>query len=301
MALFRDDFSRGFSALLLGAAGISCAAIFVRLSDVSPSASAFWRLALATPFLIAFHLIQSRIDLSAPRKEIDKQQLSWIGVVGALFAIELFVWHWSIAQTTVANATLLANMATIFAAIYGFLLFGERINRRFIAGMILALVGAGVLIGQNVELNPAYLSGDMLGILTATFYAAYIVAAARARKHISLSLLMAGTALVSTALLAIPLAFTDDPVLPQSMEGWLPLVGLALIAQVLGQSLIVYGLAHVPATLGALSLLLQPVLSAVLAWWIFGEALGPLHLVGGSAVLAGIWVARSSKAAGSKN
>lgn len=291
MKILNDPFSRGFVALLCGATGISFAAIFMRLADVTPSASAFWRLTLAAPVLFLIHWISSRKKTSQPLAP-PEGSIRWITIVGFLFACELFVWHWSVAYTTVANATLLANMATIFAALYGFLLFGERFGRQFLVGMMLALSGAGILIGQNAEMNPAYLTGDMLGLLTATLYAAYIVAAARARAVMPTSLLMAGTAAVSALFLAIPLAVTSGPIFPATAEGWLPLIGLALIAHVLGQSLIVYGLAHVPAAMGAVSLLLQPVLSAILAWWIFGEALGLGHFIGATAVLVGIWAAR---------
>lgn len=291
MTLFKDAFSRGFAALLCGAAGISCAAIFIRLSDVSPSASAFWRLTLAAPFLLLIYWIAARRAGTNP-VHLPHKALKWCMIVGFLFALELFVWHWSVAQTTVANATLLANMATIFAAIYGFLLFGERFESRFLWGMALALGGAALLIGQNVTLDPAYFTGDMLGLLTAMLYAAYIIGAARARAVLPATLLMAGSACVSAVFLAVPIAFTPGNILPQSVEGWAPLVGLALVAHVLGQSLIVYGLAHVPATLGAVCLLLQPVLSALLAWWVFAEALDLIHLVGGVAVLVGIWAAR---------
>jgi len=105
---------------------------------------------------------------------------------------------------------------------------------------------------------------------------------------------MAGTAVVSALLLSLPLLWVNGPILPLTPAGWTPLIGLALIAHVLGQSLIVYGLAHVPAALGALCLLIQPVISALWAWWLFGEALGPLHVVGAAAVLGGIWAARQS-------
>ncbi|MFC4346887.1 DMT family transporter [Kordiimonas lipolytica] len=294
MTSMPDQTTRGIIACVCGAIGISSAAIFMRLADVTPAASAFWRLTMAAPVLIFIYWLtarkKGRISL-LPSMEEGR----WILLVGLLFASELFTWHWSVAKTTVANSTLLANMATIFAALYSFVLFGERFNGRFLGGMVLALGGAALLMGRNAELNPAYIPGDMLGLLTAVLYGGYIVGAARARQVLDAPLLMAGTAMVSGILLSLPLLWVDGPIFPVSSEGWAPLIGLALIAHVLGQSLIVYGLAHVPAALGALCLLIQPVISALWAWWLFGEALGPIHMAGASAVLVGIWIARQSK------
>jgi drug/metabolite transporter (DMT)-like permease len=80
--------------------------------------------------------------------------------------------------------------------------------------------------------------------------------------------------------------------MPQSATGWLVLAGLALIPHIAGQSLIAYGFAHLPAAFSSVSLLLQPVLAALYAWVLLGEAVGPVQILGGLVVLAGIYLAR---------
>ncbi len=70
------------------------------------------------------------------------------------------------------------------------------------------------------------------------------------------------------------------------------LLALALLSHVGGQSLIAYALAHLPAAFSSVSLLLQPVAAALLAWLILSEALGLLQGLGGAVVLAGIAIAR---------
>ena len=85
---------------------------------------------------------------------------------------------------------------------------------------------------------------------------------------------------------------TADVFLPQSATGWLVLVSLALIPNIAGQSLIAYGFARLPAAFSSVSLLLQPVLAAVYAWVLLGEAVGPVQMLGGMVVLAGIYLAR---------
>jgi len=80
--------------------------------------------------------------------------------------------------------------------------------------------------------------------------------------------------------------------LPQGAQGWTILVGLALVTQILGQGLIAYAFAHLPTSLSSVSLLIQPVMATIFAWWLFGEAIGAAQFVGGAVVLAGIWLAK---------
>ena len=70
------------------------------------------------------------------------------------------------------------------------------------------------------------------------------------------------------------------------------LLGLAMISQVLGQGLIAYAFAHLPASLSSVSLLIQPVMATLFAWFLFGEPIGAVQIVGGAVVLGGIWLAR---------
>ena len=224
--------------------------------------------------------------------KMDRRQIFTALGVGLWFAADLYLWHWSVAKTTVANATLLANMAAVFTAVAAFLFFGQRFSRSFLGGLVLALAGAATLMGQNASIDSDYLLGDMLGIATAIAYAGYIIFAARARGTLTTPMVMFGSAL-TTALLLLPLALVEEGVFfPANFNAWLPLLGLGWFAHVFGQSLIIYGLAHVPATLGSVTLLIQPVISALLAWWLFAEALGLYHLLGALLIFAGIMLAR---------
>ncbi|MBI3068865.1 MAG: EamA family transporter, partial [Betaproteobacteria bacterium] len=67
------------------------------------------------------------------------------------------------------------------------------------------------------------------------------------------------------------------------------------IAQVVGQSLIAWAMAHLPATFSSVGLLLQPVMAAIFAWILLGEDMGALQMAGGVIVLAGIWIARRAE------
>jgi drug/metabolite transporter (DMT)-like permease len=135
--------------------------------------------------------------------------------------------------------------------------------------------------------------GDALAAFTAIFYGSYMLAIKRARDAgVPTAPLMAwSTTITALALLPIALLF-PQPVLPASAGGWLVLLGLAFVTQILGQGLIAYAFAHLPASLSSVSLLIQPVVAALAAWVLFGEAVGPAQWIGGAIVLAGIWIAK---------
>ena len=279
-------------ALFAGAVSIGAAPILVRLADVAPVASAFWRVALALPVLWAWEVGRLRRVRAGGATADGPLPVLGLVLAGVFFAADLALWHLSILWTTVANATLLANVAPVFVVLGGFLFFSERFSGRFLAGLVLAMVGVAALIGASAEIGGDRLAGDALGLATAVCYAGYIVAVARVRARAATATVMLWSSLV-TAVVLLPLALlAPGPFWPAGLDGWLVLAALALVTQVGGQGLIAYALAHLPAAFGSVSLLVQPVIAAGLAWLLFAEALGPLELAGAGLVLAGIAMAR---------
>jgi drug/metabolite transporter (DMT)-like permease len=288
-----ESSSAGFALLALcgGAIAIAFAPIFVRLSHVGPSATAFWRLTLALPALWLWMVLDGQ-NRSSPHYSLSRADYTRLSIAGLFFAGDLAVWHWSIRFTSVANATLLANFAPIFVALGGWLFFRQRVGFSFLVGMATALVGTTLMVGKSFQISMQHLWGDVLGLITALFYAGYILSVKRLRSEFSASTIMAcGGVVTSAALLPIALC-SGEHLIPGSIQGWKPLIGLALISQVAGQSLIAYALAHLPAAFSSLTLLLQPVMATVFAWLILNEMIGPLQACGGVLVLIGIFVAR---------
>ena len=272
-------------ALLLGALCIALAPIFVRLADVGPTAAAFWRVTLATPVLLALWL---------PRRPRLSWALLWPGV---FFGCDLAVWHQAIHHTSVANATLLPNLQPLFVAGVMVLWFGERLGRGFLLGLTLALGGAVVLLGDSLSLGGDQWLGDLLGVLTAAFYAAYLIAVARLRgSHAALTIMWVASA-TAACLLAPIVMLSGEHWLPGSSQGWAVLAGLALLSHVCGQGLIAWSLAHLRVAFSAVTLLVQPVAAAGFAWWLLGEALGVVQLLGGAVVLVGIVLCRQAQPA----
>jgi drug/metabolite transporter (DMT)-like permease len=285
------------SALFGGAAGIAFAPIFVRLSEVGPTATAFWRLALALPAIWIWMRIEGR-GLGAPRQPSSFADYRRLVVAGLFFAADLAVWHWSITLTSVANATLLANFAPIFVTLGAWLWFGQRFSGMFIVGMATALGGAMVLIGTSFHLSVRHLLGDLLGLVTAVFYAGYLLTVKELRGDFSSATILLWSGVASTAALLPVSLLSGEDLIAVTGGGWAVLIGLALVSQVAGQGLITYALAHLPAAFSSVGLLLQPAIAALLAWVILFEPLGVWQAFGGVIVLAGIVLARRGSRSG---
>jgi drug/metabolite transporter (DMT)-like permease len=278
-------------ALFAGAVAIGTAPLFVKVSETGPVATAFWRVFLALPLLFVWTFVEG-----ARKEAIERPGRQWIGIVaaGLFFAGDLAVWHWSIVLTSVANATVLANLAPIFVTLATWLFFQNRPAPVFVLGLAAAVSGVAMLVGADFHVSGQALLGDGLGVVTAMFYAAYQLTVTRLRGTLSTARVMAySSAVMAIALLPIALV-SGEQFFPETGAGWLKLVGLALCAQVAGQSLIAYAMAHLPATLSSVGLLLQPVMAACFAWMLLGETLSALQLAGALLVLAGIRLAHQA-------
>ena len=241
--------SGALAALFGGAVFIALSPIWVRVSEVGPTASAFWRVFLAVPLLWILFL-----SFKMAEENIVPSQWGAMLVAGVAFAGDLAFWHWSIKFTSVANSTLLANLASIFVTLAAWILWKQRPRALFLAGLAAALAGVGLLVRASLGSSPGALLGDGLGVVTALFYAWYLlsVKGLRDRGAATLQLMAVTSTLTAAILLPVALA-SGEALLPATPGGWLKLLGLAWISHAAGQGLIAYALAHLPAAFSSVS------------------------------------------------
>lgn len=281
----------GLMALFCGAAAISFSPIFVRLSQTGPISTAFWRMALAFPVLWLWLSVEKRQAPASP-KSFSPADYGWLIAAGLCFAGDLATWNLSLKFTTVANSVLLANLAPVFVTLGSWLIFHQRPTVIFVAGMGIAIIGAATLIGASFTLSADNFLGDAIALSTAVFYGSYFLCVKQARNTLSTATVMTGSGLIAVCAL-LPIALlTNEIFVPITAWGWLMLLGLAFISHAGGQGLVAYALAALPVAFSVVTLLIQPVLSTLLAWIILNEALGPQQAFGGVIVLVGIYIAR---------
>ena len=283
------------AALIVGALAIAFSPIFVRLSEVGPTATGFYRTMLAVPPLWLVWYLQPAQTTALEQRVSRIPSLGVLLLPGLLFAGDLFFWHLSIKYTTVANATLLSNFAPVIVTLGAWLVLREKITPAFLAALLVSFCGALMLVGASFQLGGDYVFGDLLAFTTAIFYGAYMIAVAKLRGRHGTQDIMLWSSLVS-ALALLPMVWImGESLWPATLQGWAILFGLAWLSHALGQGLIAYALGHLPASFSSLVVLVQPVAAAFFGWLWLGEGLQPLQIGGGIVVLIGIVLARKAQ------
>ena len=282
----RSGFGAPFAALVVGALAMGASPIFVRLADVGPYASAFWRVALALPALYAW----TRLSESggAPIRRFGGATI----LAGLAFTGDLFFWHLSIVTTSVANATFFATTAPIWVVAFGWLILGERAAGRTLAGLALCVVGGAALLAQSLHLRPAGALGDLFGIATGVFFGLYFLAVKAARNTSSAARVTFEATAITAALLFIVALALEPTILPHSARGVAALMAMAWISHAGGQGLLAVALGRLPAAFSSLVIFLEAIAAAGFAFLFLGEPVSLLQALGGLAILAGIYVAR---------
>lgn len=273
-----------FAALLTGSSMLALGPWFVRLSGVGPVSAGFWRLAIALPFLFVIAL--------AVRQPVHwpGRALAMLVALGAFFfAADLAAWHAGIHMTKLANATLFGNTSSFVFAVWGLWLARSLPSRSQAGALILAAVGAGLLMGSSAELSARNLRGDLLALLAGLLYAGYLIAVQKARGALApLPLLFLSSAFGPLMLLPLAIALGEQ-VVPQD---WTFVIILALSSQVIGQGLLVYAIGGLSPLVVGLTLLTQPAISAGVGWLVYGELLSPLDWIGAIAIGAALVLVR---------
>ncbi|MGA0201379.1 MAG: DMT family transporter, partial [Prochlorotrichaceae cyanobacterium] len=230
--------------------------------------------------------------LSFPGKEWP-----WLLLSGVALAGDLLLAAWALTQTTVANVTILNNCSPLFARTGAWLLWGKHFDNRFKLGMALALCGA-ILIGTgDFQIAPTHAFGDLAAILAAFCFSLYLLCIERLRNYLSTIAILWGSSAIAAVFTFLVTAWVEPEWFPLSVQGWLAILGLALISQIVGQGLVTYSLKRISAGAVATTFLLEPVTPAIAAWWLFAEHLSLSNALAFGVVAIGIYLAVSSPSA----
>ena len=273
-----------FAAVLAGSTALAFGPWLVRLSGVGPVAAGFWRLGLALPFLYVIALRTGQPVHWPPRR------LALLAAfAGFFFAADLAAWHVGIHMTKLGNATLFGNVSSFAFAAWGLWLSRRWPTRLQALALGLAAAGAALLMGSSAELSMRHFTGDLLALGAGLLYTGYLIAVQKARGALQpLPLLFLSSAFGAAMLLPFSLLLGEQ-IVPAN---WTYVMLLAVGSQVIGQGLLVYGIAYVPPLIVGLVLLTQPAISGFVGWAVYGETLSPLDWAGAAAIAAALVLVR---------
>jgi len=260
--------------------------MFVRWAGAPGPIIAFYRMAITSAILLPFFVWRGR-----PQRIQWTRSLLFFPILGGVFsALDLAVWATAMDYTSAANATLISNTAPLWVALAAWFLFGERPRRVFWIGLAVTLLGAAVMVASDFFLHPTLGMGDFIALASGLFYAGYYLATQRGRRHLSVLVYLWIMVTSGAVTMLIANRLLGNPLLGYSTQTYLVFLAAALVTQLMGYFSLVYALGHLPASLVAPTMILQPALSAVLAIPLLGEGLHPAQIGGGLAVLGGIYL-----------
>lgn len=284
-----------------GATLISTTSIFVRLADVGPTVSAFYRVALGGLFLLGGLIVLRRWQA------VRWLPVLWLALPAAAFAVDLMMWHRSILLVGPGLATLLGNFQVFVMAVAGWWLYREHLGWRFLAGVVLALLGLYLLVGVDWSAHGAgFRLGIVLGLTTGIAYAVYMLSTRHIQRRghapMAPAQLLCVQSLVCALMLAVAAGTEGESFAIPDFGSLAALAGLALVGQIFGWILLLRAMPHLPASLIGLLLLLQPALSFVLDVILFARPTSLADWVGIGVSMAGIFIGswRASSPSSSK-
>ena len=278
-----------FVALFMGGFFIGLAAIFFRLSEMSPSWAVFYRMLFALPLVIILCLY---IPSKTPSFKLKHRQSYLISFIAALaFTLDLTGWHWGLNLTTISNATIIVNTAPIWVALYGILFLKESWRPFFLVPVILTYFGITGLVTSFEGFSLRANLGDVISFIASLLYALYLICLSRLGGEHPFKIIFYTT--FFCCIISLPLALYESPnFLPASGTQLFYLVCLGAISQFLGQSLITFGMPRIKLSLGSIGLLMQPITATIFGAWIFSEYLTLLQILFAGIALWGIYLVR---------
>jgi len=284
--------------LFIGAALISLSPVWVKLVDVSPTTSAFWRLAIGG-VVIALYLVATRTRLLLSAR-------IWLVLIlaAAFLATDLWFYHRSIQYIGPGLSTLLANFQVFVMAAAGFVILRQPPTARQLLAIPLALFGLALIVGIDWGSLPEnYRRGIVFGLGAAVTYAGYLLAMRRSRQDSTTPVPTREIAIVSIAgaamLGATAMAEGYSLVISSGSDGlWLVCYGV--LSHGMGMLFITSSLPNVTTTQAGIALLLQPTLSFVWDVLFFGRPMSVRELLGAGIALIAIYLGSRSRSEQSK-
>lgn len=289
--------NKAFIALLIGALMISFSPVLIKMTGAPGLASSFYRMSLGSltlfiPFV--FNLIKTKEQLV----------LKGIGIAvlaGLSFAFDMSFWTTGIMKTNASMPTLVGNMSPLWVSIGAFFIFKERYKPLFWIGLFVAFIGVLLLFLRDLYASTGLMSGLIFGSFAGMFYAGFLLFAQPGRKYLSTISFLFICSLSTSFFLALFMWIAGVPFTGYSDHTWIIFITMGVFIQAGAWFLINFAQGYLPASLVSPTLLTQPVLAAVIAYYLLGEQLTIWQIAGGLVVMTGIYLVHYSSAKKKQN
>lgn len=290
---------RAYAVLVMGLIAVSMAAIFIRLAlaeGVPALVIADARLIIATVILTPITLRRYRTHLQT----LSRSDLLLLLISGLFLAIHFGSWVSSLQYANVLISGVIVTTTPIWAGLLEVTFLKTKLNRYIVLGLCVALIGGTIIAfsGQGAPTdaalvdesaaNASTLTGAGLALIGAITLSVYMVIGRKVRATLPLLPYIWMVYGIAAITLLVVVLFSGLPVTGYSADGYLWMLALGLIPQLIGHSSLNYVLGYLPATLVSIATQLEPVASAAMAFILLRERPTELQLFGSFVILVGV-------------
>lgn len=270
----------GILLIVISAASFGTLAIFGRFlyaDGLDTFTMLFLRFGLAALVML--------IILLARREKIPRGKiiLQLIGMGALGYVGQSFSYLTAIQYASAGLVALLLYLYPMFVFILSVIVFHEKATWVKIVAILIALLGTAL----TVDPAGGQLLGVLLAVAAALIYSVYIIVGTDVMKHVSAVQSSLVIFAAAGTVYGILMAFNGVH-LPTTNSGWIHTMGIVFIATVIPVIAFLAGLERIGPTNAAMLSTLEPLVTVLLAAWIFSERLQAIALLGGGMILIAV-------------
>ncbi|MFM8424939.1 MAG: DMT family transporter [Chloroflexota bacterium] len=270
----------GIFLIIISAASFGTLAIFGRFAyaeGMDTFTVLLLRFGLSASFMVLMLILRKE---PFPRGRVLAQL---IGMGGLGYGLQSFLYMTAIKYASAGLVALLLYLYPFFVAILSMIFLNEKPTRVKAIALLLALVGAALTVGPV----SGQLIGALMAITAALVYSIYIIVGSNVMRHVS-AFQSSTVIFASAGAVYGALTFANGANFPQTSSGWLVILGIVLLSTVIPVVTFLAGLERVGPTNAAMLSTIEPIVTVLLATWLFGDKLLPIVLVGGFLILIAV-------------
>ncbi|WP_440056655.1 DMT family transporter (plasmid) [Pseudoalteromonas sp. T1lg65] len=274
-----------YGALIFSIPSVSIAPLLIVVSEVDPNATLLHRMLIACILLLAFPITLS----TSNRKTVTSvSQIRYLLATSCVLCfLDLLMKSWAVIYAPIANVALLANTAPMFSMLFMYLLGQVSISKSKALSVVTATMGCSLILWERMSLSHGFV-GEIMALISAVFYAAYLNINARLTSFLSYKTIMLYNCFV-VAILTFPwVLLYSEAIFPTSINGYLILLALAFVTQIMGHNAIIYAQSHLSNEIISFSLYLRPICAALLAWMILEQSLSLYQILGALCIITAL-------------
>ncbi|QEO57354.1 DMT family transporter [Francisella marina] len=277
--------NRDFFIILFALSNLVIASVLIRYSEVGPIASFGYRLLLPCIFLYSFLAITKDED------KLSKKSIYIAALTGLFLALDLAFYGISLIYTSIAEASLLTNLCPFITTFIAIIFLKEKVSLKYYLVLLVAFIGLLLLMSQS-GLSSQHLLGNWLAIISAVFYALFIIFSKKLRDSCSTFRMMFIASLSGSATLFILAFIFNEQIIPTTLSGVLILLAIAIFGHLLGNILYISRVKYISLAMSSLVLLVGPVFALLYGYVLFRETFSIQQLIGMFIIILSVYLGK---------